>query len=183
MAMVGVKLRELRQRRGLGMRELAARSGISHSTISLIERERISPSVDTLAAVLAALGATLPAFFQDLASALPYCPFYRAAELTEIGRADRVSHRLVGMEVPNRGMLMLHERYAPGAASEQVVAHNAEEAGVVTRGAIEVTVAGETRVLRPGDAYYFDSRQPHRFRNVAEGEVSEVVSAITPPTY
>jgi len=183
MAMVGVKLRELRQRRGLGMRELALRSGISHSTISLIERERISPSVDTLAAVLAALGTTLSAFFGDLASAIPYCPFYPSADLTEIGRADRVSHRLVGMEYPNRRMLMLHERYAPGAATEQAIIHNAEEAGIVTRGAVEVTVGRDTRVLRQGDAYYFDSRHPHRFRNAAEGEVSEVISAVTPPTY
>ncbi|MCP9232819.1 cupin domain-containing protein [Mesorhizobium sp. LMG 17147] len=37
-------------------------------------------------------------------------------------------------------------------------------------------------MLHPGDGYYFDSRVPHRFRNVHDGE-SEIVSAITPPTY
>lgn len=36
-------------------------------------------------------------------------------------------------------------------------------------GRIELTVGTLTRVLNPGDAYYFDSRLPHRFRNVGDG--------------
>jgi mannose-6-phosphate isomerase-like protein (cupin superfamily) len=37
-------------------------------------------------------------------------------------------------------------------------------------------------VLGPGEAYYFDSRIPHRFRNPAD-EICELVSACTPPTF
>jgi mannose-6-phosphate isomerase-like protein (cupin superfamily) len=77
---------------------------------------------------------------------------------------------------------MLSEHYAPGARTEAMIAHNAEEAGIITQGAVEVTVDGRSQVLRKGDAYYFDSRLPHSFRNVDAG-VSEIVSAITPPTY
>jgi len=182
MAMVGAELKALRMRRGLGLRELAMRSGVSHSAISLIERERMSPSVDTLGAILGALGTTLTSFFAELENGKPSRPFYPAGELVEIGRPDRVSYRLIGMDYPNRRMLMLAERYAPGAATEACVAHRAEEAGIVTRGAVEVTVGERTSVLRTGDAYYFDSQQPHRFRNVDPG-VSEIISAITPPTY
>ncbi|MXP64800.1 cupin domain-containing protein [Roseomonas sp. M0104] len=182
MPRVGAKLRSLRQRRGLGMRELATRSGVSHSAISLIERDRMSPSVDTLGAVLGALGLTISGFFADLESPVPARVFYPASDLAEIGRADKVSYRLVGMDYPNRRMLLLSERYAPGAATDGALAHNAEEAGIVTRGAVEVTVGEETRILREGDGYYFDSRQPHRFRNVSD-EVSTIISAITPPTY
>ena len=39
-----------------------------------------------LRAVLDALGSTLSGFFIDLKSALPQSPFYRAVDLTEIGR-------------------------------------------------------------------------------------------------
>ncbi len=75
------------------MRALAARSGVSHSSISLMERDAISPSVDTLNAVLDALGSTLPSFFQDLQPASPRSAFLRARDLPK----------------PNRSMLMLHE--------------------------------------------------------------------------
>ena len=164
------------------MRELASRSGVSHAAISLIERDRMSPSVDTLSALLAALGSTMSAFFGDLDSGVPYSPFYESDELVEIGRADRVSYRLVGMNHPNRRMLLLREQYAPGAATEAALSHVAEEAGIIIRGAVEVTVNGNTRVLREGEAYYFDSRLPHRFRNVSD-DVSEIISAVTPPSY
>lgn len=182
MPRIGAKLRELRRRRNLGVRELAARSGISHSTISLIEREKISPSVDTLGAVLDALGTTLPGFFSDLQASFPYSPFYSSKDLVEIGKIDTISYRVIGMDHPNRQMLMLHERYAPGAESGEEFTHAAQEAGMVLSGMVEITVGNEKKILGPGDGYYFDSRLPHRFRNVGD-EQSEILSAITPPTY
>ena len=39
MAVIGIHLKELRSRRRLTVRELAARSGVSHATISLVERD------------------------------------------------------------------------------------------------------------------------------------------------
>ena len=182
MAVLGERIKELRRRRGLAMRELAKRSGVSHSTISLIERDRLSPSVDTLSAVLEALGSTLAGFFSQLDADGTCSPFYRAQDLVEIGRSDAISHRMVGFGHPNRHLLMLHETYAPGADTGRAFSHAAHEAGVVTRGRVEITVGSDSRVLAPGDGYYFDSRLPHRFRNVG-AEKAEIVSAITPPTY
>lgn len=182
MPQIGMKLRELRRRRNLGVRELALRSGISHSSISLIERDRMSPSIDTLSAILDALGTTLTGFFADLQSTIPYSPFYPASEWVEIGKAKTISYRVLGMNHPNRQILMLHERYAVGADTGEAVTHSAQEAGMVTRGAVEVTVGDQSRVLREGDGYYFDSRLPHRFRNISDG-ISAIVSAVTPPTY
>ena len=91
MPRIGTKLHELRRRRSLSVREVAKRSGVSHSAISLIERDRMSPSVDTLTAILDALGTTLTGFFLDLQSNLPASPFYGTADLVEIGRADAIS--------------------------------------------------------------------------------------------
>lgn len=179
---IGDRLKELRLRRKLSVRAVALRSGISHSSISLIERDLISPSLDTLHAVLDALGTTLSGFFLDIQASSPPSPFCRAADMTEIGRLDAISYRVIGMGFPNRSMLMLHETYAPGGDTGEAFSHSAQEAGMVVRGAVEVTVAGRTEVLQPGDGYYFDSRQPHRFRNASDGP-SEIVSAITPPTY
>ncbi|MER8710239.1 cupin domain-containing protein [Mesorhizobium sp. M1088] len=182
MPQIGSKLRELRRRRDLGVRELASRSGLSHSTISLIERDRMSPSIDTLGAILDALGTTLTGFFSDLQSSLPYSPFYASADLVEIGKIDTISYRVIGLDHPNRQLLLLHERYAPRADSGEEFTHAAQEAGMVLSGTVEVTVGNQRRVLKPGDGYYFDSRLPHRFRNLHDGH-SEILSAITPPTY
>jgi mannose-6-phosphate isomerase-like protein (cupin superfamily) len=80
-------------------------------------------------------------------------------------------------------MAVLHEKYAPGAdTGEEMLAHAGEEGGVVVRGRIELTVGGESRVLGVGDAFYFRSSLPHRFRN-SGSEDCELVSASSPPTF
>ena len=70
----------------------------------------------------------------------------------------------------------------PGAGGTQPITHAAQEAGMIIRGAIELTVDGETQILRKGDGFYFDSRLPHRYRNIGN-DPCEIVSALTPPTY
>lgn len=182
MPKIGEKLRELRGRRHLGVRELAIRSGISHSAISLIERDRMSPSVETLSAILDALGTTLTGFFSDLHSKLPHSPFYPADEFVEIGNTHSISYRMIGINHPNRQILMLHETYVPGADTGDAFNHSAQEAGMVLKGRLEITVGEHTRTLNEGDGYYFDSRVPHRFKNIGM-EPAEILSAVTPPTY
>ena len=47
---------------------------------------------------------------------------------------------------------------------------------------VELTVGGTARILGPGEAYYFASQLPHRFRNVGR-EACEIISACTPPSF
>ena len=49
---VGARLKMVRKKRGLSQRELAKRAGVTNSTISLIEQNRVSPSVSSLKKVL-----------------------------------------------------------------------------------------------------------------------------------
>lgn len=57
-----------------------------------------------------------------------------------------------------------------------------EEAGIIVRGEIELTVGNQCEVLGPGDGYYFSSQLPHRFRNLGKVDC-EIVSSCTPPTF
>jgi transcriptional regulator with XRE-family HTH domain len=182
MPRVGRHIKQLRMRRKLSVRELAARSGVSHATISLIERDRTSPSIDTLSAMTDALGTTLVGFFGDIEQSIPYSPFYSGEELIEIGQTSSISYRMLGINHPNRHILMLHETYEVGADTGEAFSHKSQEAGFVLSGEIELTVGAQTRVLRKGEAYYFDSQLPHRFRNVGRTK-AEIISAVTPPTY
>jgi mannose-6-phosphate isomerase-like protein (cupin superfamily) len=63
-----------------------------------------------------------------------------------------------------------------------MLTHMGEEGGVIVRGRIELTVGGEARILGAGDAYYFRTSLPHRFRNPGREEC-EIVSASSPPTF
>jgi mannose-6-phosphate isomerase-like protein (cupin superfamily) len=77
---------------------------------------------------------------------------------------------------------LIVERYEPGAdTGPGLYHHEAEEAGLVLKGKLELTVEGNRYVLGPGDAYYFDSRCSHRVRNLGKGE-ARAISVNTPPS-
>ncbi len=176
---LGARLRAVREEQGLSQRELARRAGVTNATISLIDKNKSSPSVSSLKKVLDGIPMTLAEFF---ALELPPSDqiFFRAGELPEFSE-EGVSFRQLGGDKNRHRLQILRERYAPGAdTGETMLSHESEEGGIVLKGRIEVTVGEQQRVLGPGDGYYFDSRTPHRFRNVGD-EVCEIISACTPP--
>ncbi len=188
---IGSRLRTVRTARGLSQRELAARAGLTNGTISLIEQNKTSPSVASLKSVLDAIPMTLSEFFSVAEQTGAPRYFYAASEFTELspqdlghqpGRGARVSLRQIG-DAARHTLQILHERYPPGAdTGDEMLRHEAEEGGVVIAGIIEITVDGTSRVLNPGDGYLFDSRLPHRFRNIGDADCI-IVSACTPPTF
>lgn len=58
------KLRLLRESKGLSQEELAARAGLDRSYISLVERGRRSPTVNTLVKIADVLEIEIRDFFQ-----------------------------------------------------------------------------------------------------------------------
>ncbi|HEV7440471.1 MAG TPA: cupin domain-containing protein [Methylobacterium sp.] len=178
---VGERLRHVRSLHGLSQRTLAKRAGVTNSTISLIESNQMNPSVGALKRILDGVPIGLSEFFA-LAPERPRRAFYAADELTEIGKGA-ISYRQVGDSLFGRALQILKERYEPGADTGRVpLVHDGEEGGIVLSGRLEVTVDDERRILGPGDAYYFESRRPHRFRCVGAAPC-EIISACTPPTF
>ncbi|WP_028748426.1 cupin domain-containing protein [Rhizobium mesoamericanum] len=178
---IGGRLRHLRMAHKLSQRELAKRTGVPNSTISLIESNASNPSVGALKRILDGIPIGLAEFFA-FEPDRPKKAFYAAEELVEIGKGA-ISYKQVGENLFGRILQILKECYQPGADTGKVpLVHEGEEGGVVLSGRLEVTVDDERRILGPGDAYYFESRRPHRFRCV--GPVPcEVISACTPPTF
>src|ERR1700743_393618 len=166
---VGAHLKAVRQMYGLSQRGVAKRSGVTNGLISLIEQNRVSPSVSSLKKVLDGIPMALAEFFTLDLAGKPEVFFPRSA-LADIGTGE-VELRLVGGRLAQRNMSILHERYAPNAdTGEEMLAHAGAEGGVSVGGKIELSVGGESRVLHAGDAYYFKSSIPHRFRNPGREE-------------
>ncbi len=181
---IGHKLRTIRKQRGLSQRELATRAGLTNGTISLIEKNRTSPSVASLKSLLDAIPISMAEFFSTLEDTDTPKVFFTADEFTEVSPAmpGQVSLRQLG-DAEHHTLQVLHETYPEGAdTGPEMLSHDGEEAGIVVRGEIEVTVNGDVAVLKKGDGYLFDSSLPHRFRNIGDG-VCEIVSACTPPSF
>lgn len=178
---LGHRLRFIRERAGLSQRALATKTGVPNSTISLIESGKMNPSVGALRRVLDGIPISLSDFFA-FEPEPEKASFYAQDELTEIGKG-KLSLRQVGSNLFGRALMILHETYDIGADTGRVLyGHEGEEGGIVVSGQVEITVGALRKILGPGDAYYFDSRLPHRFKQVGPDKCV-LVSACTPPTF
>ncbi len=188
---VGQRLKSVRLSTGLSQRQLAIRANVTNGMISMIEKNSTSPSIASLKKILQAIPMSLSEFFNaEEVAGEKY--FYKADELKEISLslisdlgaqvdANSVSFRQVG-DAKQHSIQMLYERYQPGAdTGDELYSHESEEIGIVISGEIEITVGEQIQALKTGDAYLFDSRIPHRFRNRGNEECI-IVSACTPPT-
>ena len=178
---LGQRLRIIRQRAGLSQRALAKKVGVASATISLMEAGKTSPSVGSLKRVLDGIPIGLSEFFA-FEPEPDQTVFYASDELVEIGKGG-LSLKQVGQNLFGRSLQILKETYAIGADTGRVMyEHDGEEGGIVVSGRVEVTVGDQRKILGPGDAYQFDSRKPHRCRQVGPDE-AVIISACTPPTF
>jgi transcriptional regulator with XRE-family HTH domain len=176
---LGQRLKYVRDLFGFSQRELGAKAGLTHGTISFIEAGKISPAVGTLRKILDSLPITLAEFFAIDPSSEPRV-FFGNDELVEVGGGG-VSLKQVGRNLKGRPLQILYEHYPVGAeTASEPYSHDGEEGGVVVKGHIEITVGNQTRRLGAGEAFLFPSRLPHRFRNPGPGECV-IVSVNSPP--
>lgn len=101
---VGARLQTIRKLKGLSQRELAKRAGVTNSTISMIEKNSVSPSISSLKKVLGGIPMSLVEFFSlDLEQDSHTQVVYKADELIDIS-SGAVSMRLVGKAHPSRAI-------------------------------------------------------------------------------
>lgn len=177
---IGRRLRDIRRSKGISQRELARRAGITHGTVSFIERNRISPSIGTMRQILDCFGLTLSEFFAPEAEQ-PNRYFFTRHDLFDVGSGG-VKLLQLGKSLVGRPLQMLLEFYPPGSETsrEPYRTEGGEEGGIVVQGEIEATIGDEVRILRQYDAYLFPTSLPHKLRNVSDRECV-IVSATTPP--
>jgi transcriptional regulator with XRE-family HTH domain len=191
---IGGHLREVRVARGLSLRALAERVGVSPSLISQVETGRARPSVRTLYAIASELRISLDELlFPDAAQApigpieaegsaaadvpatwpelrLPEQPVQRSGDRKVIRLASGVVwERLTTASIPN--VDFLHVTYEVGGESSPADAfqrHTGQEWGYVLSGTLTVRIGFDEFLLRPGDAISFDSTTPHRLFNAGD---------------
>jgi transcriptional regulator with XRE-family HTH domain len=172
---VGSRLRQERERRGISLRELARRVGVSPSLVSQIELDRVNPSVSTLYSLVTELGMTMSDVFGDTAQ--PAARVVREGLdgdddglLTRPGRRRVINlesgvrwERLTPHSDPD--MEFLYVVYPVGAEScppDALVTHGGREYGYVTSGTLGVRVGFDEYHLDAGTSVAFDSSSPHR---------------------
>jgi transcriptional regulator with XRE-family HTH domain len=172
---IGEQLRAARVARGLGVRELSRRIGVSASTVSQIERGNVMPSVAVLYRYVNELRISMDDLFEmDVSDSAPRSshptPVQRGAERPVVQLASGVRwERLSNVADPSIEYLL--SVYEPGGEScpvDGLLRHGGKEFGYVQSGRIGVTVGFDTYELGAGDSISFASENPHRMFTIGD---------------
>ncbi len=167
----GEKIREVRERSARTLKDVAAAAGVSESLVSQIERNKVSPALDTLLAIADALDLDLEYLFAD---------YRKERSVRVVRKADRaLSSRpgvayerfaRIGGEGDGRfGMEAYQITLAVGAETgNEAYGHPGFELGIVTEGRAELVVGSRSHFLEEGDSASFQADAPHRLRNAGE---------------
>jgi transcriptional regulator with XRE-family HTH domain len=164
---IAQRVRQLRAELGMTLDGLAAKSNVSRSMLSLVERGESSPTAVVLEKIATGLGVALAGLFDDASA--PASPLSR--------RADRTTWR-----DPQSGYLRRNISPASYASPVQIVevvlpagARVAYESGArdvnlhqqlwIQAGSIEVTVGTVTHRLAKDDCLAMQLNEPITFRN------------------
>jgi transcriptional regulator with XRE-family HTH domain len=168
---IAANVRERRRALGWSLHDLAARSGVSRSTISLVERAETSATAVLLEKLATGLGVTLASLFDtpERSHKVPTGPVarrkdqpqwqdpasgYRRRNVSPAGAPQPM--RIVEVHFPPRARVAFETRAREPHVQQQVW---------VLEGAIDVTVGKVRHKLRTGDCLAMDLDAPVMFHN------------------
>ena len=174
----GARLRAARIAQGLSVRQLASLSGCSASSISQIERGIVTPRVDTLVALTAAMHMTVAQLLS--AEGDVHSPLRLADRLAIHNGPLRCEYPLTRSALSNTEIYQLS--FDPGGTSEEglVVHGHSQEFILVLHGEVLLELDQERHKLSAGDCMEYRSSVPHGMANIAP-TTAEVLWVISPP--
>lgn len=178
------RVRELRAERGYSLDALAARSGVSRSAISTIERATTSPTAVVLDKLATGLGVPLASLFHASGDRVP-TPLARHADQRswrDPGSGYR-RRQLSPPGWPSPILLVAIDFPAGAAVSYDTAGRDVEihQQVWVLDGRIEVTVGDDTHELAAGDCLAMLLDRPTAFRNPSDHDARYAVVVVTRP--
>lgn len=158
----------LRLSRGLTLKDLEERGGISATHVSEIERGKASPTVGALGRIALALGMRPATLLEPMV--LPEVTAMRAAE--RVGREMQWGSAILApVTDPVRGAELSAQILTLPVGRAPALTHNheGEEWATVLSGVAEIRVDGTAFMLREGESLHFRSHRPHAYSNPASG--------------
>ncbi|HPO03328.1 XRE family transcriptional regulator [Treponema zuelzerae] len=178
----GEKLRTVRERKGYTLKVVALAAGVSESLVSQIERNRVSPAIDTLLALADALEIDLEYLFEEYRRERPV-KLIKADERRQLDE-NGIKYEEVARPIEGDGAHAIEAYYItlpPGAETRRgSYGHLGREFGIVTEGSAELHYETKVYKLEKGDSISYSATAPHTLVN-SGSEQLRALWVVTPP--
>lgn len=169
---IGKKIKELRLKRNLTLKQVAKETGFSTALISQIENNNISPPIATLAKLSQFFNVKMGYFFEEETEPVKFAVCLKGEGrqidrvISKSGKKHGYSYEALAYDFPNKRMepfiLKLDKELDD---DESMYSHEGEEFLIVMKGKVVVAIEKERIKLKEGDSIYFDSSAKHRLLN------------------
>lgn len=162
---VGAAIRELRQKHGLTIAQVAEQAGISRGMLSKIENGQTSAGTETLARIARALGVSMSMLFSKYDATASAAQHIKKGAGMEVVRRGTKSGHTYHLLAYDQGPVKLFEPFLITIEDESqrypTFEHPGTEFLYMLEGCIEYRCGQQTYVLEPGDALTFQGDVPH----------------------
>ena len=190
--MYGSRIREMRKRRGLTLKEVAEATGYTIGHISQIERDLKSPSLVALRKIAACLNCSEVWLIMDDSEL--------SAKSSEEGKKSKESYLMrkenrIPMKIPEidvsycifppsklpnaqeAQMTGLIVRLKPNTwVTEKMISHgNYDESLLLLKGELELRIDNSTYVIHEGDSFYIPKNCLHNYMNISDEEATIII--------
>ncbi len=166
---LGMRLKELRMKRGLTQTELAKLVGVTPSNISQVESNLIYPSLPALIKMGEVLSVEVSSFFQK-SGGLKSKVIFPKTESVEIKFPDLPENSIMGKALtpldfePKAEPFLVEIPPGKGLNSHFFI-HKGEEMGYVLSGRIQLKLGNAVHTANAGDLIYLTTEMPSRWEN------------------
>jgi transcriptional regulator with XRE-family HTH domain len=165
---IGPRVRALRLRKKLGLVQLGDHTGLSPAMLSKIERGQLFPTLPTLLRIAMVFGVGLDHYFAP-DKEKPLVAVVRKDQRLRLpappgGAPPAWLFESLDYPVADRRMEAYYAEFPIESRPADPHAHGSAEFIYILSGRLVVDVSGEEAALDAGDAIYFDSSVPHRYR-------------------
>ncbi|MBL7069344.1 MAG: helix-turn-helix transcriptional regulator [Candidatus Omnitrophica bacterium] len=180
---IGSMIRQLRQDVGLTLEELSKKSGIALATLSRIENEKMTGTLDSHMMICKALGITLARLYSGIDDKAKDVDVKKDKEHTEVfvHKKKFIAEILTSKVLDKKMMPTLIKIEPDGETDKNENKLGSEKFIFVLQGEIEAKIDEEKHNLVVGDSIYFNASLPHNFKNIGAEEV-QFICVEAPPS-
>jgi transcriptional regulator with XRE-family HTH domain len=180
-ALIGPRVKALREAMGLSLRDLAERTGVSAPMLSQVERGETSPTLSVAGRIASGLELSLSQLLR----------LDEGEGVTVVRRSERRSggsrthaYEIITPPLPGQRAEVSVHTLQPGASTGGPGDPPMHEAGsretaVVTHGTVTLKVADQDYRLGTGDSVTFDADLPHHFENPETEDEARFMSVVS----
>lgn len=183
------KIKEVRKKKGITLKEVSKRTGVSVNYLSQIERGVSNPSIGIIKKISEALDVPIFGYNNQPAVENTNDASKQGQKVSVVRKNMRkmilspksqLRQYLLTPDFQRKVAVMLEEMDPGGEHEDEWHCHEGEKFGFVLEGRCEVAVEDKVFTLEEGDSIYFPSNLPHKFKGISE-KTSKAIWVVAPP--